>query len=79
MFFPQPVQGLGVAWRGKALALRRCDLLAVQLFHPSTVYTEWQMEKESFLHERTGNVYENKGPLWKTRERSRNVHENTDT
>jgi hypothetical protein len=28
------------------------------------------------LNERTGNVYENKGPPLKTRERSGNVHEN---
>jgi hypothetical protein len=28
------------------------------------------------LNERSLNVYENKGPLWKTRERSWNVYEN---
>jgi hypothetical protein len=28
------------------------------------------------LNERRGNVYENKGPLWKTRRLSRNVYEN---
>jgi hypothetical protein len=32
-----------------------------------------------FLNERTGNVFENKGALWKTWERSWNVHENTGT
>jgi hypothetical protein len=31
------------------------------------------------LKERTGNVYENKGPLWKTRGRSGNVIENKGT
>jgi hypothetical protein len=30
----------------------------------------------SNLNERTGNVYENKGSLWKTQERSGNVYEN---
>jgi hypothetical protein len=30
----------------------------------------------SKLKERSRNVYENKGPLWKTRERGRNVFEN---
>jgi hypothetical protein len=30
----------------------------------------------SKMNERTGNVYENKGSLWKTRERSANVYEN---
>jgi hypothetical protein len=28
------------------------------------------------MNERTGNVYENKGSLWKTQERSANVYEN---
>jgi hypothetical protein len=32
-----------------------------------------------FLTERSGNVIENKAALLKTRERSRNVHENTGT
>jgi hypothetical protein len=31
------------------------------------------------LTDRFGNVYENKGPLWKNRGRSRNLHENTGT
>jgi hypothetical protein len=31
------------------------------------------------LHERCGNVSENKGPLWKKWERSWNVHENKDS
>jgi hypothetical protein len=37
--------------------------------------------KKEFLKmtERSLNVYENKGPLWKTRERSWNVYENTGT
>jgi hypothetical protein len=35
-----------------------------------------QWEKNSFLMERSLNVVENKGPLWKTTERSWNVHEN---
>jgi hypothetical protein len=30
----------------------------------------------SNLNERTGNVYENKGTLWKTQEKSGNVYEN---
>jgi hypothetical protein len=30
-------------------------------------------------NERSGNVYENKGPLWKTRQRSGNVYENKGT
>jgi hypothetical protein len=34
-------------------------------------------ERISFLNERTGNVVENKGPLWKTWGRSWNVYENT--
>jgi hypothetical protein len=29
-----------------------------------------------FLHEQSGNVYENKGPLWKKWRRSWNVYEN---
>jgi hypothetical protein len=32
-----------------------------------------------FLTDRCRDVIENKGPLWKTRGRSRNVHENTGT
>ena len=32
--------------------------------------------KGIFLNERSGNVYENKGPLWKTPDRSGNVFEN---
>jgi hypothetical protein len=74
---PTRLQGLGVPWRGKAPALRRYDFLAGALWQLSTVCTEWQMEKNSFLNERTGNVYENKGPLWEIRERSGNVHEKT--
>jgi hypothetical protein len=31
------------------------------------------------MNERSGNVYENKGTLWKTRERSGNVYENKGT
>jgi hypothetical protein len=31
------------------------------------------------LNELSGNVYENKGPLWKTRRQSWNVHENKGT
>jgi hypothetical protein len=34
-------------------------------------------KNSSKLNERTGNVYENKGALWKTRKRSGNVYENT--
>jgi hypothetical protein len=32
-----------------------------------------------FLNGRSWNVIENKGPLWKTFQRSRNVYENTGT
>jgi hypothetical protein len=32
-----------------------------------------------FLNERSWNVIENKGPLWKTPQSSRNVYENTAT
>jgi hypothetical protein len=31
------------------------------------------------LNERTGNLYENKGPLWKTQERNGNLAENKGT
>jgi hypothetical protein len=31
------------------------------------------------MNERSGNVYENKGPLWEIRERSLNVIENKGT
>ena len=33
----------------------------------------------SKMDEQSGNVYENKGPLWKTRVLCGNVHENTGT
>ena len=36
-------------------------------------------ENSSKLKERSGNVYENKGPLWKTCPESRNVIENKGT
>ena len=41
----------------------------------------WGKQKRgsSKLTERRANIYENKGPPWKTRGRSGNVHENTDT
>jgi hypothetical protein len=45
--------------------------------HPATFNSGLQFGRNSFLNERTGNVVENKGPLWKTREQSGNVHENT--
>jgi hypothetical protein len=37
-----------------------------------------QMQEKTYskLNERTGNVYENKGSLWKTLERTGNVYEN---
>jgi hypothetical protein len=38
---------------------------------------EAAIRKELFLAERSRNVYENKGPLWKSRERSWNVYEKT--
>jgi hypothetical protein len=37
------------------------------------------MKNSSKLNERSGNVYENKGPLWKTARRSWNVVENKGT
>jgi hypothetical protein len=36
-------------------------------------------ENSSKLNERRGNVYENKGALWKIRGRNWNVYENTGT
>jgi hypothetical protein len=51
-------------------------LLAGFFCQPSTFATGLQLEKNSFLNERSGNVIENKGPLGKTWERSGNVHEN---
>jgi hypothetical protein len=41
--------------------------------------SEWQFERTLFLNERSWNVIENKGPLWKTFGRSWNVIENTGT
>jgi hypothetical protein len=38
-----------------------------------------QFEANSFFNERTGNVVENKGSLWKTWERSWNFYENKGT
>jgi hypothetical protein len=38
-----------------------------------------QEESSSKLNERTGNVYENKGALWRSLERSGNVYENKGT
>jgi hypothetical protein len=37
------------------------------------------LKKSSFFDERRGNVYENKGPLWKTEGRSWNVPEKKGT
>jgi hypothetical protein len=68
-----------VPWRGRALTLRNSDLLAGPLFEPPTFNSERQFEKNSFLKERSLNIIENKGPLWKTRERSWNVYENAGT
>ena len=42
-------------------------------------FTQEAKENSLKLKERTGNVYENKGPLQKTRERSGNVIENKGT
>jgi hypothetical protein len=42
----------------------------------SLLLPEKQKENSSKLNERRGNVYENKGLVWKTRERSGNVYEN---
>jgi hypothetical protein len=40
---------------------------------------EGAKKNSSKLTERSGNVYENKGPLWKTWGRSGNVYEKTGT
>jgi hypothetical protein len=42
---------------------------------PSTVDSGVQQEKNSFLNERTLNVYENKGSVWKACWRDANVYE----
>jgi hypothetical protein len=76
---PDATGGLSVPWQGKAPALRKCDLLAGACFQPSTVNTGRQFEKNPFLNDRSRNVIENKGPLWKTGRRSRNLYENTGT
>jgi len=43
----------------------------------------WDRQRTSLItlkmNEQCGNVYENKGPLWKTRAGSWNVYENTGT
>jgi hypothetical protein len=59
--------------------LGKCDLLAGAFFQPPTVNAQWQLEKNPFLNEQSWNVIENKGSLWKTGRRSRNVLENTRT
>ena len=38
-----------------------------------------QLERNSFLTDRNGNVIENKGPLWETWGQSWNVYENKGT
>jgi hypothetical protein len=67
---------LSLPWRRKAPGVRENDLLAGVFCQPSTLDSGRQFGKNSFLTERCGNVIENKGPLWKTGERSWNVHEN---
>jgi hypothetical protein len=62
-----------------AKAVEGNDLMAGFFCQASVSYHGLQLEKNSFLNERTGNVHENKGPLWKTCERSGNVHENKGT
>jgi hypothetical protein len=42
-------------------------------------FTQKARENSLKLEERSGNVYDNKGPLWKTRGRSWNVVENKGT
>jgi hypothetical protein len=37
------------------------------------------VQQVSTVNERTGNVVENKGPLWQNPERSGNVYENKDS
>jgi hypothetical protein len=71
-----PTGGLGLPWLPKVPALRKSDLLAGVLCQPSTFNSGCQFEKNSFLTERSLNVIENKGPLWKTWGRSLNVYEN---
>jgi hypothetical protein len=51
------------------------DLTAGFFCPPSTFAAAAQLTESSFLNERTGNLYENKGPLRITGQRSSNVHE----
>jgi hypothetical protein len=55
------------------------DLLAGFFCQPSTFDGGLQLERNSFLTDRNGNVIENKGPLWETWGQSWNVYENKGT
>jgi hypothetical protein len=60
----------------------KCATTADELAAPWTRSLSLEREQEensSKLKERSLNVYENKGPLWKTPERSFNVYENKGT
>jgi hypothetical protein len=76
---PHAPQRLGLSWRRKAPGVRKNDLLAGVFCQPSTLDSGRVFGKNSFLNERRGNVVENKGSLWKTWARSRNVYEKKST
>jgi hypothetical protein len=68
------------SWKGKAPAPKKYDLLAGASFELANRQHGVAIRKEFFfLNERSWNVVENKGSLWKTSERSWNVYENTGT
>ena len=46
---------------------------------PSPFFRPQIPPKTQKVKEQSGNVYENKGPLWRTRAQSWNVHENKGT
>ena len=54
---------------------RKARKLARRATDKKSVVAAEAKKNSSKLNERSGNVYENKGPLWKTRGRSRNVYE----
>jgi hypothetical protein len=72
-------QRLGLSQRRKAPGVRENDLLAGVFCQLSLLDSGRQLGKNSFLNDRSGNVIENKGPLWKTRVQSRNVLEKKGT
>jgi hypothetical protein len=76
---PHAPQRLGPSWTRKAAGVGENDLSAGVFCRASTLDSWQQFGKNSFLNERRGNITENKGPLWKTWQRSWNVHENKGT